>query len=131
MAAGTSPALLLSQSAAWQSPVIEGPAVVRNGSTYYLFYGANNWNSSSSGIGVATARSLLGPYTNQSRFGPWLGSTGNATGPQGPMVFTDLSGATRMAFAAWSGPVGYQNGGVRALWIGTLGFRSPSTPVIS
>jgi hypothetical protein len=47
------------------------------------------------------------------------------------MVFTDLSGATRMAFAAWSGPVGYQNGGVRALWIGNLGFRSPSTPAIS
>jgi beta-xylosidase len=131
MAAGTSPTLLLSQSAAWQSPVIEGPTIVRNGSNYYLFYGANNWNSSSSGIGYATSRTLLGPYTNQSRYGPWLGSTGKATGPQGPMVFTDRSGATRMGFAAWSGPAGYQNGGVRALWIGTLGFRAFGTPVVS
>jgi beta-xylosidase len=131
MAAGTSPTLLLSQAAAWQSPVIEGPTIVRNGTTYYLFYGANSWNSSSSGIGYATSRSLLGPYTNQSRYGPWLGSTGKATGPQGPMVFTDLNNVTRMAFAAWSGPVGYQNGGVRALWIGTLGFSRFGTPVIS
>ena len=130
MAPGTSPTLLLSQSAAWQAPAIEGPAIVRNGSTYYLFYGANSWNSSSSGIGYATSRSLLGPYTNQSPFGPWLGSTGKATGPQGPMIFS-AGGATRMAFAAWSGPVGYQNGGVRALWIGTLGFRWWGTPVIS
>ncbi len=38
MAAGTSPTLLLSQSAAWQPPVIEGPTIVCNGSTYYLCY---------------------------------------------------------------------------------------------
>jgi hypothetical protein len=47
------------------------------------------------------------------------------------MIFTDSGGTTRMAFAAWSGPVGYQNGGVRALWIGTLGFRWWGAPVIS
>jgi beta-xylosidase len=128
---GSSPTLLLSESASWQAPAIEGPALVRNGSTYYLFYGANNWNSASSGIGYATSKSVLGSYVNQSTFGHWIGSTGNATGPQGPMVFTDLSGATRMAFAAWYGPVGYQNGGVRALWIGTLGFKLFGAPTLS
>ncbi len=128
---GSSPTLLLSQSASWQAPAIEGPALVRNGNTYNLFYGANSWDSASSGIGYATSKSVLGPYVNQSSFGHWLGSAGNATGPQGPMVFTDLTGATRMAFAAWYGPVGYQNGGVRALWIGTLGFKWWGTPVLS
>jgi beta-xylosidase len=128
---GSSATLLLSQTASWQAPAVEGPALVRNGSTYYLFYGANNWNSASSGIGYATSTSVLGPYVNQSRYGPWLGSAGNASGPQGPMVFTDLSGTTRMAFAAWYGPVGYPNGGVRALWIGTLGFRWWGTPYVS
>jgi beta-xylosidase len=130
VAPGTSPALLLSQSASWQSPAIEGPALVRNGSTYYLFYGANSWNSASSGIGYATSKSLLGSYTNQSRYGPWRGSTGNATGPQGPMVFTDLSHVSRMAFAAWPGAVGYP-GGVRALWVGTLSFSRFGTPALS
>jgi hypothetical protein len=114
----------------WQSPAIEGPTVVRNGTTYYLFYGANSFSSANSGIGYATSQSLLGTYTNQSSQGPWLGSTDSATGPQGPMVFTDVTGTTRMAFAAWYGAVGYQIGGVRALWIGTLGFNI-GTPAIS
>jgi beta-xylosidase len=131
LAPGSSPVLLLSESASWQAPAIEGPALVRNGSTYYLFYGANSWNSASSGIGYATSRSVLGGYVNQSVFAHWIGSTANATGPQGPMVFTDTTGATRMAFAAWYGPVGYQNGGVRALWIGNLGFKRFGTPSLS
>lgn len=128
---GTSPALLLTESASWQYPTVEGPTVVRNGSTYYLFYGANNYDTASSGIGYATSASLLGGYINQSRYGPWLGTTGNAQGPQGPMVFTDSSGATRMAFAAWYGAIGYQNGGSRSLWIGTLSFRRLGTPSLS
>ena len=125
---GTAPSLLLTQSSAWQSPAIEGPTIVRRGTAYYLFYGANSYNTASSGIGYATSRSLLGAYTNQSVFRAWVGTTGNAKGPQGPMVFTDLSGATRMAFAAWYGPVGYQNGGVRSLWIGSLGFTPNGQP---
>jgi beta-xylosidase len=130
-AAGSSPALLLSESAAWQSPTVEGPTLLRHGGTYYLFYGANNYDTASSAIGYATSSSLLGAYTNRARFGPWVGTTGNAQGPQGPMVFTDVLGATRMAFAAWDGPVGYQNGGVRSLWIGSLGFTRFGTPILS
>lgn len=129
--AGAGPTLLLTQNAAWQSPVVEGPTVVRNGSTYYLFYGGNRWDSSRSGIGYATSRSVLGSYANQSRWGPWLASRGNAVGPQGPWVFTDAGGVTRMAFAAWRGAVGYQNGGVRAMWIGALGFSRYGTPTLT
>ena len=125
---GSSPALLLTESASWQYPTVEGPTVIRSGSTYYLFYGANNYDTASSGIGYATSPSLLGSYINQSRYGPWLGTTRNAQGPQGPMLFTDSSGATRMAFAAWYGAVGYQNRGSRSLWIGTLSFSRSGTP---
>jgi beta-xylosidase len=121
--AGTSPSLLLTESAAWQTPVVEGPTVIYHGSRYYLFYGANRFDSAQSGIGYATSSTLLGGYTNRSVFGPWLGTTGNAQGPQGPAVFADSAGATRMAFAAWTGAVGYPNGGVRSLWIGNLAFR--------
>ncbi|HET9691109.1 MAG TPA: glycoside hydrolase family 43 protein [Acidimicrobiales bacterium] len=127
-AAGTAPSLLLTESAAWQAPSVEGPDLVRTATGYVLFYGANAWNSSSSGIGYATSPSLLGAYTNQSVKGPWVGSTGAAAGPQGPAVFTDATGATRMAFAAWDGTVGYANGGVRSLWVGTLGFSRSGVP---
>ena len=122
-APGTSPSLLLSQTAHWQAPAIEGPTIAVHNGRYYLFYSANNYASSSSGIGYAVSSSLLGSYSNQSWFGPWLGSRGNATGPQGPSVFTDASGSLRLAFAAWDGKVGYNNGGVRSLWIGSLSFR--------
>jgi beta-xylosidase len=125
------PSHLLSESATWQSPAIEGPAMIRNGGTYFLFYGANNFDTANSGIGYATSSSPVGPFTNHSVAGPWLGTTGNAKGPQGPMLFTDGSGATRMAFAAWYGVVGYENGGVRSLWIGTLGFTAAGTPTLS
>lgn len=122
LAAGSTPALLLSESLPWQVPSVEGPAVLRANDTYYLFYAANSFNSANSGIGYATSRSLLGPYRNRCWVGPWLGSRGNAKGAQGPSFFTDRSGATRMAFAAWNGKAGYRNGGVRSMWIATLSF---------
>jgi beta-xylosidase len=131
-APGTAPVMLLTESAAWQSPLMEGPTVVRSGATYYLFYGANGFDTAKSGIGYATASSLLGAYSNRSRAGSWLHSVAEAIGPQAPMVFNDAAGRTRMAFAAWYGAVGYNHGGVRALWIGTLGFsRSGGVPTLS
>jgi beta-xylosidase len=131
LARGTSPSLLLTQSAFWQAPAVEGPAVILHGGRYYLFYGANNYDTASSGIGYATSTSLLGRYTNKSSSGPWVGTRGSAQGPQGPAIFADASGVTRMAFAAWYGTVGYENGGGRSLWIGNLGFNPSGTPALS
>ena len=128
VAVNTSPSLLLTMSAAWQSPSLEGPTVIRAGGHYVLFYSANNYDSASSGIGYATAPSPLGSYTDQSVSGPWLGTRGNAQGAQGPWVFTDSRGATRLAFAAWFGTVGYENGGVRSLWTASLTFNSRGVP---
>lgn len=125
-----SPTLLLGQSEEWQAPRVEGPAVVAHDGTCYLFYGANDYETARSGIGYATAPALLGPYTNQSARGPWLGSRGHAQGPQGPAVFVDGAGELRMAFAAWQGTVGYRAGGVRSLWIGSLGFSADGEPTL-
>ena len=130
MAAGSTPSLLLSESAAWQSPTVEGPTITSHARRYYLFYGANNYDTASSALGYATSTSLLGAYANQSVSGPWLATTDSAQGPQGPMIFTDASGTTRMAFAAWYGKVGYENGGSRSLWIGTLGFNLFGKPAV-
>ena len=131
LAAGTSPSLLLTESAPWQSPSIEGPTLIQHKGLYYLFYGANNYDTASSGVGYATSSSLLGSFTNQSIFRPWLGTRGNAQGPQGPMLFQDASGATRMVFAAWYQKVGYENGGARSMWVGTLGYTRGGSPTIT
>jgi beta-xylosidase len=121
----SSPVRLLSQTAAWQAPAMEGPAMIRSGSTYFLFYGANNWSSSSSAIGYATCSRPLGPCVDRSTSGPWFATNPSGTapvGPQGPTVFTDTAGRLRLAFAAWNGTVGYEHGGVRALWTARLSF---------
>jgi beta-xylosidase len=119
------PAQLLSeQPATWQAPAIEGPAMVRSAGTYYLFYGAGPWSSSGSGIGYAVCSSPIGPCVDRSTSAPWLSSSPAlaAVGPQGPTVFTDLTGGLRLGFAGWSGGVGYQSGGVRSFWTGPLSF---------
>ncbi len=129
-AAGTSPTELLSASAFWQFPTVEGPALVLDGDTYYLFYAANSYTSASSGIGYATSKSLLGRYRDRSSSGPWMAGSGNAQGPQGPMVFVDRSASLRLAFAAWYGQVGYRRGGRRALWFAGLRFSDDGRPEI-
>jgi hypothetical protein len=117
---------LLTQTAAWQAPALEGPTMVKSGTTYFLFYGANNWNSSSSAIGYATCSRPLGPCQNQSTSGPWFANTSGTApvGPQGPTIFTDVTGNRRLGFAAWNGTVGYPNGGVRTLWTARLSFTN-------
>lgn len=117
------PVRLLTQDSRWQSPAIEGPSMVAVQGRYYLFYGANRWNSSRAGIGYATCAGPLGPCSDASLDGPWMTSHGTAVGPSGPAVFTDSTG-TRLAYHAWTGAVGYANGGVRSLWIDALSFSS-------
>ncbi|HVA42926.1 MAG TPA: glycoside hydrolase family 43 protein [Acidimicrobiales bacterium] len=122
LASGTTPTKILTEDAHWQSPSMEGPTMVANGGTYYLFYGANNWDSSSAGIGYATCASPVSACTDQSTGRAWLSSAGSALGPSGPDIFTDGSG-THLAYHAWDGCVGYP-GCNRALYIGSLSFTN-------
>jgi beta-xylosidase len=124
--AGSLTVRLLTSTAEWQEPSLEGPAMTVHDGIHYLFYGANDWATADSGIGYATCLSALGPCVDRTTAGPWMtGSRGGDAphGPQGPTVFTDTSGTTRLAFAAWSGNVGYRIHGRRALWTAPLDYR--------
>jgi beta-xylosidase len=114
--------LLLSQDRRWQAGVIEGPSMVAADGVFYLFYGAGSWSSASAGVGYATATEPLGPFSNQSESGPWLGSRSGARGPSGPTTFRDTTGVMRFAYHAWPSAVGYERGGVRALFVDRLSF---------
>jgi beta-xylosidase len=123
---------LLTQTAAWQAPALEGPTMVKSGKTYFLFYGANDWNSSRSAIGYATCSGPLGPCVDRSTTGPWFATNPGGTapvGPQGPTLFTDVTGNLRLGFAAWNGVVGYP-AGARALWTARLSFAN-GKPVLN
>jgi beta-xylosidase len=114
----------------WQRLVVEGPAMVLSGGAYYLFYGGGKWDSRGSGIGYAVCSSPLGPCSDRTMAAPWVATRAAVVGPQGPSIFRDSRGQLRLAFAAWTGPVGYANGGVRSLWLGNLSFSS-GRPVLS
>lgn len=43
--------------------IVEGPAVIEHDGTYYMLYSANGCNDVQYAIGVATAKSPLGPWT--------------------------------------------------------------------
>lgn len=114
---------LLQMTAGWEHPTIEGPTMVAVGATWYLFYGAGDWDTQNAAIGYATCASPLGPCIKATTTGPWLATRANRAGPSGPAVFSDATGATWIAYHAWApGRVGYEHGGVRSLWLDRLSF---------
>ncbi|HZQ56596.1 MAG TPA: glycoside hydrolase family 43 protein [Acidimicrobiales bacterium] len=117
-----SPVRLLSDTAAWEFPVIERPAMVALDGRYYVFFAANRYDTPQSGIGYAVCTSPLGPCVDRSPAVPFVGTKGAVVGPSGPSPFRSAGGAALLGFAAWAGGVGYGNGGARSLWVGTLGF---------
>ncbi|HZQ57224.1 MAG TPA: glycoside hydrolase family 43 protein, partial [Acidimicrobiales bacterium] len=118
---GPRPALL-SATARWEGGVVEGPAMAEVGGRYYLFYGANHWDTPGAGIGYAVCTSPLGPCVNQSSARAWFATQGPLIGPSGPDPFVDATGRVRLAFHAWA--MDAAGHFVRSLWIGTLAFGS-------
>jgi beta-xylosidase len=97
---------LLEASGGWENYLIEGPAMVEENGQFYLFYGANAWQSTNAAMGYATCKTPSGPCVDTSKGRPWMASGGSMLGPSGPSFFTDEDGVQRIAFHAWDGCVG-------------------------
>lgn len=112
-------AKLLSADRPWEANLIEGPSMVVDGSTYYLFYSANAWNTESYAVGYAVCASVTGPCTKPAGDRPWMGSTTFARGPGGQEFFGSL-GQVWMVYHGWlPGQVG-EPGGVRRLYLDSV-----------
>jgi beta-xylosidase len=110
MALAGSPTPVLGMDQAWETPVIEGPAMVRDGDRYYLFYVAGPWQTAGYAIGYATCATPQGPCTKP-QASPVLASTGTLAGPGGPEFVVDGQGQRWMSFHGWGTPdVGYPRG---------------------
>jgi beta-xylosidase len=81
------PTALIEADQDWEGGNVEAPALVESGGTYYLFYSANNWDTSDYAIGYATCTALTGPCTKPEDE-PWMPSVGHARGPGGQEFFT-------------------------------------------
>jgi beta-xylosidase len=105
-----SPQALLTPSQAWEGGVVEGPFVLPWSGRYYLFYSANNWNSSNYAIGVAICQGPTGPCSKPLDHSIVVSQGVAMSGPGGPSLFTDTQGKLWIAFHAWlPSAVGYPN----------------------
>lgn len=94
--------VLLTHDADWETPLIEGPAMVQIADRdFILFYSANRWETADYATGFARCASPAGPCTKVTTTAPWLSST---AGPGGPEVVRDGAGAPVLTFHAWTGP---------------------------
>ena len=122
---------LFTLSQAWergtQFSTVEGPFVIKHGPLYELFYSGNDWQHDYA-VGVATARSPLGPFTKDPH-NPILRGARGVTGPGGGSLIRDARGTWWLAYHAWTGGPGYDAGGVRNLRLDPLRWRGDSASV--
>lgn len=123
------PKEILRQSQRWESPLIEGPTMVKHGGAYHLFYGGGWWESAGAGIGWATCSSPVGPCVKPTATA-WLPGAPGAHGRAGGELFRDSRGTLKMAHHAWPDVIGYANGGRRSMYIGTVGFSARNRPAL-
>jgi len=125
-----SPVALMVADRAWEGQLIEGPSMIRHDGAYYLFYSANWYDSARYAVGYATCAGPSGPCLKRTTEAPLLHSAGAALGPGGEELFADASGATWIAYHAWSAPnASYAEGGSRSLRLAPVLFES-GRPVI-
>ncbi|HEX8794600.1 MAG TPA: glycoside hydrolase family 43 protein [Polyangiaceae bacterium] len=94
-----SPTTLITNDEAWEGAVTEGPWMVQQGGSYYLFYSGNAYNTSAYAIGVASAPSPLGPFTKAGA--PILVTGGAWAGPGHCSVIDTPAGDTYVVYHAW------------------------------
>jgi arabinan endo-1,5-alpha-L-arabinosidase len=90
---------ILRNDAAWEGPVIEGGSIVARDGWYYLIYSGNVFNSDRYAVGVARARSPLGPYEKHGE--PILGSDEAFVGPGHGSIVTAADGTDYYVYHAW------------------------------
>ncbi|HEU0292892.1 MAG TPA: glycoside hydrolase family 43 protein [Anaerolineales bacterium] len=116
------PIKLIMRDQPWERPLIENPAMVKNGERYYLFYSGNWWESHQYAISYAICETVTGPCEKPLNE-PWFQFKAPVMGPGGEAFFTDTQSNLWMAYHAWTGAdVGYPQG-KRSLHIDLVTFE--------
>jgi beta-xylosidase len=101
------PVRLIKQDQPWEGNLVEAPTLVKHGTSYVLFYSANDYGGENYTTGYATASKLEGPYKKAAE--PLLTTEETeVTGPGGQDVVTDASGDTHIVFHGWDPAVIYR-----------------------
>lgn len=100
---------LITNDRPWEGAVVEGPWMIHEAGTYYLFYSANGYASTAYAVGVARASSPTGPFTKLAD--PILVTKGAWAGPGHGSVLKGPRGDWVHVFHSWvAGSVGQAPG---------------------
>jgi arabinan endo-1,5-alpha-L-arabinosidase len=116
---------LLKQDKPFEGGLVEAPVLWKHGSTYVLFYSANNFAGDRYATGYARSASLLGPYTKAAV--PLMTTdafAGTVRGPGGQDIVIGPDGRDRIVFHGWNSSYGY-----RAMYSRELGWADDQ-PVV-
>jgi beta-xylosidase len=116
------PVKLIVRDQPWERPLIENPAMVKNGDRYYLFYSGNWWESHEYAVGYAVCETVTGPCEKPLNE-PWFKFKPPVMGPGGEAFFTDAKGNLWMAYHAWTGANVGNSIGDRSLHIDLVTFE--------
>lgn len=75
------PVTVLRMDQPWESVTVEGPWMLKWGSTYYLMYSSGNYTTNGYGVGYATASSPTGPFTKVTTNAPLVRTKMGVIGP--------------------------------------------------
>ncbi len=96
---------ILTNDRSWEGNLVEGPWMIHQGGTYYLFYSANGYATSRYATGVARSSSPTGPFEKLAS--PILVSNGSFGGPGHGSVLRGPSGDWVHVYHSWlAGSVG-------------------------
>jgi len=122
---------LIHNDQSWEGGLVEAPAMVKHGSTYYLFYSGSFYGNCSYATGYATSGSVLGPFT-KSGSSPWLSSFGSVCGPGGADTVVDNTGTTWMYYHSWQNGTSYRAMNINVLgWNGNVPFLQAPAGTLS
>lgn len=93
------PTALLDDDQGWEGGNTEAPSMVADGSSYLLFYSANNWATEDYAIGYGVCDSITGPC-RKPEGDAWMVSTPNAKGPGGQEFF-EADNQVWMVYHGW------------------------------
>jgi hypothetical protein len=123
---------LIGASQFWEGNLVEGPSMVENDNTFWLFYSANLWGTDNYGIGVARCSTVVGPCTKPLDHA-WLSSavSGGQSDPgPGGQEFFQVGGLIWMVHHGLApGQIG--NDAQRRLYADLLAFPAGETPQLA
>ncbi len=123
LATAAAPTKLIDATQPWQAGVVEGPAMIREGDRYFLFYSANNWDTVDYAIGVATCDSVEGPCRATTDTA-WMDSLPFSLGPGGEEFVEAPTGGIWMVHHGWLPHQAGTPDGQRRLYLDRISLHS-------